>query len=83
MFLEEFRGLRLPAKLSQAELAERLEIGQDLVSRCELGGRRVDVLELQRWAEACNSSLTAFAKRLDARMRRNRNPELLKPPKKA
>ncbi len=78
MFLEEFRELRTRAKLNQSELAERLGIGQDIVSRCEVGRRRVDVLELQRWAEACGSSLTAFARRLDARLKRNRNPEFPK-----
>lgn len=79
LFLEEFRELRSRAKMSQTELAVHLGVGQDVISRCEVGRRRIDVLELQRWAEACGSSLTAFAKRLDARMRRNRSPDLLKP----
>ena len=78
-FLEEFRDLRVRAKLSQAELAEKLGIGQDIVSRCEAGRRRVDVLELQQWAQACGSSLVTFARRLNERTLRNRPPELLRP----
>ncbi len=79
IFLEEFRGLRERARISQAELADRLAIGQDIVSRCEAGRRRVDVVELQRWADACGSSLPAFARRLNERMARNRYPEPLRP----
>ena len=79
IFLEEFRNRRARAKLSQADLAMRLGIGQDIVSRCEAGRRRVDVLELQQWAEACGSSLVAFARRLNERMMRNRLPEPLRP----
>ncbi len=79
IFLEEFRGLRARARLSQADLALRLGVGQDIVSRCEAGRRRVDVVELQRWAEACGSSLVAFARRLNERASRNRYPEPLRP----
>jgi transcriptional regulator with XRE-family HTH domain len=79
IFLEELRGLRLRAGLSQAALAQKLRVTQDLVSKCEVGTRRVDVLELRRWAEACDSSLPAFARRLHERLHRNRRPEPLRP----
>lgn len=78
-FLEEFRELRARAELSQVELAMKLGIGQDIVSRCEAGRRRVDVMELQQWAEACGSSLMTFVQRLDDRAQRNQNPQLLRP----
>lgn len=75
IFLEEFIQLRADAGLSQRDLADKLGIGQDIVSRCEAGRRRIDVLELQQWAFACGSSLFDFAKKLDARIQRNRNPD--------
>jgi transcriptional regulator with XRE-family HTH domain len=79
VFLEEFRDLRIRANLSQADLALKLGVGQDIVSRCESGRRRVDVLELQHWAEACGSSLVAFVRRLEARKLRNQHPVPLRP----
>ena len=46
--LQMLRQARLGAGVSQEELAARLGRRQVYVSRCELGERRVDVLE---WAE--------------------------------
>jgi transcriptional regulator with XRE-family HTH domain len=65
LFRQELAGLRSSAGLSQQELADLLSVGQDFVSRCESGKRRVDVVELARWCQACGSSLSTFATRLD------------------
>jgi transcriptional regulator with XRE-family HTH domain len=40
------------ANLTQTALAERLSKPQSFVSSCEAGQRRIDVLELQKVAEA-------------------------------
>ncbi|WP_347881800.1 helix-turn-helix transcriptional regulator [Mitsuaria sp. GD03876] len=77
LFLEELNVLRADAGLSQMELAERLQIGQDIVSRCESGRRRVDVFELALWTHACGTTLEAFVKRLDERIQRHQLPSLL------
>ena len=77
LFLDELKALRSQAGLSQKQLAEILGIGQDLISRSESGGRRVDVFELTLWAHACGTTLEAFARRLDERIRSNQFPELL------
>lgn len=77
LFLEELNALRSDAGLSQTELAQRLQIGQDTVSRCESGRRRVDVFELALWTHACGSTLEAFVKRLDERIQRHQLPRLL------
>ncbi len=77
LFLEELKALRSSAGLSQSQLAEALGVGQDLISRSEGGSRRVDVLELTLWAHACGTTLEAFAKRLDDRIRSNQLPGLL------
>jgi hypothetical protein len=55
-----------------------LGVGQDVVSRCESGKRRVDVVELQRWAEACGTSLVDFSRQLTERMQRSRHPKPLR-----
>lgn len=67
LFLQELAGLRSGAGLSQQGLADLLSVGQDFVSRCESGKRRVDVVELARWCKACGSSLTEFAAALESR----------------
>jgi len=66
-FLEELVRLRTQAGLSPLELAERLGIQESAVTRGEAGTRRVGVVELQRWAFACGSTLEDFGRRLEAR----------------
>jgi len=66
-FLEELVRLRTQARLSPLELAERLGVTESAVTRGEAGTRRVGVLELQRWAFACGSTLEEFGRRLEAR----------------
>jgi len=46
------KAVREAASLTQATLAERLSKPQSFVSSYEAGQRRIDVLELQRVAEA-------------------------------
>lgn len=77
LFLEELNTLRADAGLSQTELAARMQIGQDVVSRCEAGRRRVDVFELALWTHACGTTLEAFVKKLDERIQRHQLPSLL------
>ncbi len=77
LFLEELNALREKAGISQMELADRMQIGQDIVSRCESGRRRVDVFELALWTHACGTSLEAFVKKLDERIQRHQFPSLL------
>ena len=58
-------ALRTRAKLSQRALAERLGRPQSFVGDVELAARRLDALQLRSWAEACGSTFTDFARRLD------------------
>lgn len=78
-FLEEFKELRARKGWNQRELATKLGVGQDIVSRCESGKRRVDVFELALWCQACDTTLEKFVKRLDKRIRSNQLPGLLRP----
>jgi len=75
-FLEELRAARARVGMSQVELAERIGEHQTFVSKCELGVRRLDVVELKRWTDALGISLVDFAKVLDQRLARNRMPTL-------
>lgn len=49
-FLKRLRDAREEAGLTQAEAARALRTSQSFVSRSESGDRRVDVVELQRFA---------------------------------
>lgn len=59
-FLEQLRQLRLQLGVTQVELSKRLGKPQQYVSRCEVGERRLDVLELMEWCEALGADVNAF-----------------------
>jgi transcriptional regulator with XRE-family HTH domain len=47
------RDMRVKAKLTQAQMAEALSVGQSYVSKVERGENFVDVLLFSRWCLAC------------------------------
>ena len=63
LFLARLRKAREDAGLTQVETAKLLGQPQTWVSKCELGERRVDFVELEDWAAACDKPLTWFATR--------------------
>ena len=81
-FLEELRAARARVGMSQVELAERMDEHQTFVSKCELGVRRLDVVELKRWTDALGIGVVDFVKTLERRLARNRIPTSLRQPKK-
>lgn len=70
-FLEELRQARLDAGLTQEQLASALNVDQTLVSKVELGIRRIDVVELYQWVAALEMPFLVFAERLHDRLARN------------
>lgn len=62
--LKLLRQTRQEAGLSQEELAERLGRRQIYVSRCELGERRVDLLEWLEFMLGCRADPHAFLERV-------------------
>ena len=72
LILTLLREARLSAGLSQTELATRLRRPQNYVSKCELGERRVDVLEWLEFLDACDSRPTTFLRRMRKAMPRLR-----------
>jgi transcriptional regulator with XRE-family HTH domain len=68
---ERFQSLLLEARkksgLSQQEVADRLGRPQTYVSKCELGTRRMDVVEFLEIADAIGFDPIEFLKRLKNR----------------
>ncbi len=56
-FRERLRRARVEAGLTQEHVAARLRCPQTRGSKCELGERRVDFLELEDRAAACGKPL--------------------------
>ncbi|MBE7438161.1 MAG: helix-turn-helix transcriptional regulator [Spirochaetales bacterium] len=72
MFTAEYRKVidlliqaRTDAGLSQAEVAGRIGWRQDYVSKVEAGQRRLDVVELARFARAYGKPLRFFTRHLE------------------
>ena len=65
---ELLRELRNEAKLTQVQLAEAIDEPQSMVSRVEVGERRLDILELRQWLAALDMSLTVFVRNLESRL---------------
>ena len=61
LFLARLRQARKDAGLTQMEIAALIGRPQTWVSKCELGERRVDFVELEDWAAACGQPLIYFA----------------------
>jgi transcriptional regulator with XRE-family HTH domain len=59
------KDARSRAGLTQAELGRALGRPQTYVSDCELGIRRLDILQVHEWCQACGTNLSAFGRRLD------------------
>ena len=65
---ELLRELRTKASLTQVQLAEAIDEPQSMVSRVEVGERRLDILELRQWLAALSVSLEAFVRSLEQRL---------------
>ena len=59
-FLVKLRAARRAAGLTQAAVAKRLGHPQSFVAKCESGERRVDVVELLKFAEIYGRNLDYF-----------------------
>ena len=60
------RQIREQAGLSQAELAKRLQRPRTFVTKCELGERRIDLLEWLEFCRACKINPAHFLVQLEA-----------------
>jgi transcriptional regulator with XRE-family HTH domain len=64
------RSLREEAGLTQVQLAARLRRSQSFVSKAEAGQRRLDLVDLRRYARAVGSSLPEVVRRFEASVAR-------------
>ena len=60
ILLEQLYRLRLSSGLYQADLANKLDAPQSLVSKIESGERRIDLIELREICLALGSNLQEF-----------------------
>jgi transcriptional regulator with XRE-family HTH domain len=59
-FLARLIEARKQAGLTQVDVAKRLGKAHSFISKCELGERRVDFVELQQLARIYNKELSFF-----------------------
>lgn len=60
ILLRRLRALRAAAGLTQVDLSTALQRPQSYVSDVERGSRRMDLLQLRDFCQACGQSLTEF-----------------------
>ncbi len=61
--LKQLKQARLDAGLTQVQVADALAQPQSFVSKCESGERRVDAVELERFAKLYGKPLSFFLPR--------------------
>lgn len=61
--LIKLRDARLEAGMTQADAAKALRKPQSFLSKCESGERRVDVVELERFADVYGKPVSFFFER--------------------
>jgi DNA-binding transcriptional regulator YiaG len=61
------RNIRKEAELTQQELAAKLGFSVSIISKCETHERRIDALELIRWARACGVEPAEAMRRMEQR----------------
>jgi len=61
--LKRLREARRQAGLTQVQVAKALSKTQSFVTKCELGERRIDPIDLQRFARLYRKPLTFFLPR--------------------
>ena len=60
LFLNLLREVRERSGFTQEQIAEHLETTQSVISKCERGERRLDIVELKTWCQALDISLADF-----------------------
>lgn len=63
-FLGELVAMRKRAGLTQRQLAAKLNQRQAYVGKSEVAERRLDILELLDWCQACGEDPTALVQKL-------------------
>jgi ribosome-binding protein aMBF1 (putative translation factor) len=75
-FLRHLRAARREAGLTQVELGQRLGQPQAIISKCERGERRLDVIELRAYCAAMGLPYLEFLQGLEQELGDARGPSL-------
>jgi transcriptional regulator with XRE-family HTH domain len=67
-FLSELRAAREASAVTQVQLAQRLAVGQGVISKSERGARRLDVVELIEWLTALGLDPADFVARVTSQV---------------
>ena len=73
ILLELLKKARINAGLRQIDLAERLRVPQSMISKYEVGERRIDLLELRDICTALDISLLEFVQELENLLSKDRH----------
>ena len=70
LLLKLLKESRIDAELRQVDLAGKLGVPQSLISKYEVGERRLDILELREICQVLGISLSEFVDRLELKLER-------------
>lgn len=65
ILLKLLKKIRVEAGLRQTDLAKKLRVPQSMISKYEVGERRIDLLELRDICAALGISLAEFVEQLE------------------
>ena len=65
IFTQLLAQLRIDARVTQSQLADKLGVPQSRISKVEIGERRLDVVELRTWCRALDASIEDFVGHLE------------------
>ena len=74
-FLRHLREARRRAGLTQVEVGGRLGVAQAIISKCERGERRLDVIELRAYCAALGTSYLIFLAELEDSLSPSSSPQ--------
>ena len=60
--IDKLKEARLQQQLTQTEVAKSLKVGQSFISKIESGQYRLDIIQLQEFANLYNKRLSFFIK---------------------
>lgn len=69
VLLTLLREAREKSGLTQTDLAQHLGMSQSDVSKCEIGARRLDIIEVKMWAETLGIGFLELVQSLEERTR--------------
>lgn len=73
ILLELLKKIRIEAGLRQVDLAKKLRVPQSMISKYEVGERRIDLLELREICAVLGVSLVEVVEQLEHLLSKDKN----------